>query len=186
MKKLLLSVFALITATSLAACGNENNSTGKTKNNIKTEQHKPDKKTSPKSDKKNDSESDKSNENNTNAETTNKNDDAKAATTDKSNDTSVTTNNSGSNATSTQESQTPRSQKDETNGMGNVVTSPSQAIATLQNGLGNNSDFAYTMLSTANHMYEIQVTSKSIKAQGGTGTVGIYDVMEDGTYFLRP
>ncbi|WP_429971913.1 hypothetical protein ACQW5G_08730 (plasmid) [Fructilactobacillus sp. Tb1] len=213
MKKLLLSGFALITAIGLVACGNENNSTGKTKENVKTEQHKSNKKnnsksdksdkkdntkseatnkndssktdTTDKSDKKNNSESNKSTENNTKSGTINKDDTAKTDTTAKSNDTSVT-NNSGSNSTAAQESQAPRSQKDETNGRGDVVTSPSQAIATLQNGLGNNSDFAYTMLSTANHMYEIQVTSKSINAQGGTGTVGIYDVMEDGTYFLRP
>lgn len=185
MKKLLLVALALTTSISLVACGNEDNSTKKPKQTVKTEQHKT------KASKADSEKSEKTTSKKDNEKNSDSNNAAVASNEDNSNKSTSSTQNSGSNENNSTQStdstttQPTRSQKDETNGMGDVVTSPNQAITTLSNGLGNNSDFAYTLLSTANHMYEIQVTSKSIRAQGGSGTIGIYDVMEDGTYFLR-
>ncbi|WP_395319588.1 hypothetical protein [Fructilactobacillus frigidiflavus] len=189
MKKLLLVAIALTTSLGLVACGNEANSTKKPKQDVKTEQHKTktnkadSEKTTPKKDNEKNSDSNNTAVASNEDKTTN----STAQQQDSSNTESASTPSQASQpAQSSPTTQPTRSQKYETNGMGDVVTSPSQAITTLSNGLGNNSDFAYTLLSTANHMYEIQVTSKSIRAQGGSGTIGIYDVMEDGTYFLRP
>ncbi|USS88180.1 hypothetical protein M3M39_01480 [Fructilactobacillus hinvesii] len=94
-------------------------------------------------------------------------------------------NDANNNSSNTTSSQDPRSLKNEQNGIGNTVTTPEAAINILRNGLGNNPDYIYELLSTDNNMYEIQVISKSIHAQGGSGTIGIYDVMQDGTYSLR-
>ncbi|GAP03249.1 hypothetical protein FPFC_050660 [Fructobacillus pseudoficulneus] len=65
------------------------------------------------------------------------------------------------------------------------VTSAQQAIAVLTAGLGNNTDLGYSVLSAAPNDFVIKVVSKSIRAQGGTGTVGIYTVRSNGTYQLQ-
>lgn len=178
MKKVLLIGLALATSIGLVACGNKDNSAKKSNKNVQTEHSKSNtKKTKKNDEKKQDMSSVKDNKNSNEEKDANTKQDATNDTVNSSAD---------STSQNTQGNEPTRSQKDETNGRGNVVTNSTQAIDTLSNGLGNNSDFYYTVISTANHMYEIQVTSKSIRAQGGTGTVGIYDVMEDGTYFLRP
>lgn len=99
-----------------------------------------------------------------------------------------TTNSSENNSTTDSNASTNNSssQTAEQNGTGNVVNNASEAINVLKNGLGNNSDWYYQVLSTDNDVYEIQVISKSIRQQGGSGTIGIYRVMEDGTFGLRP
>lgn len=129
------------------------------------------------------------------------NDDVKAnnATNTSSNSTDTVTSNKSSEATSSANSAENSSVNDNNvstnpssahsaaqNGAGNVVNNANEAISVLKNGLGDNSDWYYQVLSTDNGVYEIQVISKSIKQQGGSGTIGIYRVMEDGTFGLRP
>ncbi|USS90482.1 hypothetical protein [Fructilactobacillus carniphilus] len=97
------------------------------------------------------------------------------------------TDNSATNGSEASQNQPQESQsvKNQAAGTTDVVNTSEAAINILKNEFGNSSDYSYGVLSTDNGVYEIEVTSKSIRAQGGSGTVGIYDVMPDGTYNLK-
>ncbi len=59
-----------------------------------------------------------------------------------------------------------------------------EALKILQSSKGFSDDDSYFLATKYENSYIIQVVSKAIRAQGGSGTVGLYQVFSDGTNFL--
>lgn len=101
---------------------------------------------------------------------------ASQSTTDSTSPTSATTASSTTNTS--------------TSTVSSTIDSPDKAIDHLKQQLNNSDDIEYVALTDtpktdeAGAYYEIKLMSKSIIKQGGSGTVGIYKVYQDGTYKL--
>lgn len=60
-----------------------------------------------------------------------------------------------------------------------------EAINIVESGEGfNEAGFSYTAFKNSDGSYTVKVSSPSIMAGGGSGTLGIYDVFADKTYQL--
>lgn len=49
----------------------------------------------------------------------------------------------------------------------------------------NSADLAHTVFDNGDGTFEVKVTSRSIAAQGGTGTTGLYVVEQSGSFALK-
>lgn len=49
----------------------------------------------------------------------------------------------------------------------------------------NSADLVYTVFDNGDGTFDVKVTSRSIAAQGGTGTAGIFTVEQDGSFALK-
>ncbi|USS88187.1 hypothetical protein M3M39_01515 [Fructilactobacillus hinvesii] len=192
-KGLVVIPLALTLLISLTAC--ENTQSKATNSQTKTEHQQTNKKKS--NEKKKNQTSTKDNQDNS-ANVTNQNNQNQttdAATTTQNDDTNnATTSNqaNGNNSATNQDSDTnndsnqnPSQDSQQQNGTGTVINTSEAAVNVLKNAFGNNPDYMYDVMSTDNGVYEIKMSSKLLRSQGGSGTIGLYNVMPDGSYSLK-
>ena len=65
------------------------------------------------------------------------------------------------------------------------ITTPEAAIEVLQEAFDYNQDLTYRAHLNEYGTFDVTVKSISLAAEGGTGTVGTYEVKQDGNYFLN-
>ena len=65
------------------------------------------------------------------------------------------------------------------------VATPEQAIEVLEVALDHNPDLTYVAHLNEYGTFDVTVKSISLASGGGTGTVGTYEVNQDGNYVLK-
>ena len=66
-----------------------------------------------------------------------------------------------------------------------AITTPEQATEVMMKDNDYNPDFIYDAHPNEYGNFDVKIRSKSIMDQGGTGTVGIWEVKPDGNRFLK-
>lgn len=65
------------------------------------------------------------------------------------------------------------------------ITTPEQAVEVLEAALDHNPDLTYVASLNEYGTFDVTVKSISLAAGGGTGTVGTYEVNQDGNYVSK-
>lgn len=63
------------------------------------------------------------------------------------------------------------------------ISTPEQAVEVLQKSFEYNPDLSYDARENGDGTFDVTVTSVSLAAQGGSGTIDTYEVRQDGNYF---